>query len=176
MFNFKSLNRVIEFGGSKYYIPDDPFGIYLRLLKIFVKSRRTYTKTTRPLIVYERLVQPINLFKQLPRDYQKANDSFSFLIWIQQSLPEKFWLYNNFITANIEQLEQSAKDFDEKQVWIDMPGIKNKIKLCFLTDNIVEGLNSGRFVIPTYEEIRKQIYSWGKKTQYKYGEVKEVLI
>jgi hypothetical protein len=174
MINFYQLDNKVTINGLNIYLPKDPFGVYKRLFKIFIKNRQRVNYCT-----FNNQDKFVNIFKHLDwidYEYKKPDVSFSFLIWVHQSIPVKFWLYNNFITANLGEIKESAQKFNDFEIWIDTPKVKNKVKLAKVEENLIRLLKNKQLCLPDYDIICSQIYEWGNKTKYKYGIINDVLI
>ena len=96
-----------------------------------------------------------------------------FLKWVYQEIPDCFWKYNVYIDANMDALMGSASRSILNQIWVDMKGIKNKLKCVELNKDTLLLLDNGTLYMPSYKQICKEVSTWGQYT-YEYGNIVEI--
>lgn len=132
----------------------DPFDIYGRLYRMFVKRKK------------------ISEWSFVPYSVKTSPVEFHFWIWLTTSIPKDFWRFNNLISFNIDRIKSSIRQYDTRTMWLGMHG-KKKIKLARLDQSLDSALrNNGKiYYVPTYDEICDEYVDWDKKYKYKYGKI-----
>lgn len=175
--NLHRLNRHLIFSGESHiFTPADPFQIYKRLARIFIKAHH-YSND----VIFE---------DQTSLPYQKLFDfdvnwnfdhtdrkslPLRFLKWVYQEIPTQFWKFNVFIDVNRQRLREAAVASDPQIIWIDMHQIKNKTKAVTLTENVLRDLRSSVTYLPNYNHICRSVSSWRSDYKYNFGSVGEPL-
>ena len=163
--NLKKLVNKCNFGvESCLYYPEDPFGIYYKLARIWSNA---YLKAGN-------LYGDITITKVKPYDLFKDDTNYialHFIKWVLQEIPKTFWIYRPDFELNKKRLFDSAKKSDLREVWIDMEDHKNKLK-CAKIEYVWDNLKSGFFYLPTYQQIAIEVATWGNY-KYEWGQVKE---
>lgn len=164
------LTTKIVVNSTVYYTPDDPFLIYTRLAKL-ITPRPVITKYTTNLT---RSIQPKKISDLMKNTDYCMPHTVAFLVCLYQNIPTEFWKFNIAIDGVVKEIRDIFNNFNSRQLWVDKPNLKNKIKLVGYTHNVIDELKRGELIIPSYDEIVKQVYNWGHKTKYAFGSVKNI--
>lgn len=123
-----------------------------------------------------------------------------FLKWVYQEIPSIYWKYNVNIYAVKDKIIESAEQTKQNEIWVRKKardpymykylsevGLKNTegtaqvdagkkdIKAVAINSWVRDDLKEGKLFLPSYEEIAKEVESWGDYV-YKFGQIKEVSI
>lgn len=170
--NLNNLCREIRFkSGLALYTPPDPYRIYERLGKLFLKANDINNKVISNKLIPKREIYDMGNWSQL-YEYSQKTDALRFIKWIYQEIPSRFWKFNVHIALNRERLQQSAKDSAKNELWIDFKGMKNKTKSAIIDRSLLSNLRSGVTYLPTYEQIAGEVSGWGDY-KYQYGNIEE---
>ena len=172
--NTKKLVKKITFNRRiTFYTPEDPFLIYFRLAKLFIRAR---TGVTKKVTMY-KTVLPFKIFEKYENSYNLTGYGpyapLHFVKWVLQEIPTPFWKFNVLVSLNRQELINSARESSQEEIWVDTVGIENKIKSVRITGGVMEGLQRGFLRLPSYVEIVGVVKTWQENYQYKWGNVGE---
>ena len=170
--NIYKLTRRLEFTNDiVFYTPEDPYRIYERLARIYLRAN-----DKENIIESNTCVSPYPVFdndKYLRDDmFFNALKPLHFLKWVLQAIPESFWKFNVYIDSNIEQLKKSAKEDKKDEIWVNIRGVPKKLKSVKFSLNVMADLKNKKTYLSSYEEIVKEVSRWGDY-KYNYGNIKE---
>lgn len=176
--NARFVNTKYKIAGIRHgwiLTPSDPFFVYQNLLKIY--SGRD------DVVFVEKMKERVDLYKLscgLFRELENGQpsmiqSSFMFHRFIISCIPDVFWQYNVLLEQNREKIGELAQQFSmdsQREMWIDTPGVKRKVKRTPITQFVLQNLVHGNLVIPNHEKIVEEVKKeW--KSVYNYGNIKE---
>ena len=183
--NVYNLVRKLTFlNNCILYTPEDPFRIYERLAKLFLNtlagSDNKPTHWNKNIILLSNIkIEPKNILNEYEWREYGYNPGYRtplrFLKWVLQEIPDCFWKFNIYIDSNRYTLKQSINNSKQNEIWIDMKGIKNKMKCVEISNNVLQDLKNKVTYLPTYAQIAKELPTWGKY-KYKYGNIKDLKV
>ena len=176
--NTHRLTNCISFANNcRLYTPEDPFRIYERLARIFMKIDFLSNEIND---IYKRDPFPytdlLNFYDYTDYNFKNISRPIRFLKWIHQEIPTQFWKFNVFIDINTEHLKDSVLCSKPSEIWVDMPKLNNKTKAVSITSNVIKDLKSKNMYLPGYDHICKTVSSWRSDYKYNFGTVKEPLV
>lgn len=161
------LTRCVKFknGCGQVFIPEDPYGIYAKLAVLFVSHKISTSVEIREVEVLEK---PYDLLKAIAEsNLDRTYIGLLFVKWLHQEIPDFTWKYNSYLGLHKDLLIESMGNQATELIWIDMKGVKNKIKQAYVSYDLFKQLRYGNLILPSYSEIQTQVSAWGKETKWK---------